>query len=128
MTEISMAERIRWQMQAASLLTQLLLRAAGAGLPAVAWTVAPAGSGLHGSCLVTETREGQRREHFEAWRAAVTAASGREPDDDRETTTPGGETRLAAQWREVPLRPGTRCPAVRVTLTASIWPADDEES
>lgn len=125
MRDITDAERIGWQMQAATLLTRLLDYAAKAGLPAITWTIAQAGSGLHGECLALPGT--LRREHLGSWRAAVTAASGQEPDQDRETTTPGGATRLVAQWNEVPLRPGTRYPAVRVTLSASIWPDDEDE-
>ena len=123
--EITDAERIRWQMQAASLLAKLLDRAAKDGLPAIAWTVTPAGSGLNGTCQ--ELPYAIRGEHFEAWLAAISALAGQEPEHDRETTTPAGETRRVVQWNAIPLRPGTRYPAVRVTLTASIWPDDDEE-
>lgn len=124
MTDITGAERIRWQRQAASLLTQFLERAAKEGLPVIAWTVGAYGAVLAGECLALP--HAQRREHFDAWKAAITALGGA-PAADREAAAGGGQTRLVAGWQQVQIRPGSAYPAVQVTLTASIWPDDEDE-
>jgi hypothetical protein len=124
-----MAEQITWQREAAVLLDKLLQLAAKNHLPAVSWTVSSYGAALHGEC--TAHPHPLRREHFTAWRDAITAASDCMPDADQEHTQPGGETRLVAQWPRLPLsvapKPGFP-PRVRVVLTASIWADDDEAS
>lgn len=129
MSDITPAEQIRWQRQAATLLGKLLELAAKQGLPPVNWTVHSAGSALHGEC--TGYPAAARRGHFTAWRDAITTASGQDPDQDHEHEFSSGETRLAAGWERVPLdlgrRPGRLYPAVHVTLSASIWPGDPQE-
>ncbi len=88
---ISDAEQIRWQRDAAGVLGKLLELAAKRGLPAISWTIAPAGARLVGHCYryPAETR----RADFAAWREALG-----EPDTDRETTTGSGIVRLVAAW------------------------------
>jgi hypothetical protein len=70
-----------------------------------------------------------RREYFTAWRNAITAASGQAPDINDEITTRPGQTRLIARWEwlHVALTKEWRSdPAAHVTLTAGIWPDEDE--
>ncbi len=126
--EISMAEKIRWQLQTASLLDKLLRYAAKNGLPAINWAVQSAGANLSGGCLAYP--DAQRREDFRAWKDAITSASGRAPDHDREHACSGGEIRLVCGWEHLPvgLAAGSpRYPAAGVTLTASIWPDEDQD-
>lgn len=127
MRDISSAERIVWQRQACALLASLLTVAAKDRLPAINWTVTGAGASLHGECLARPPA--LRREHFAAWKAAITAASGRAPETDREHEFSSGETRLVAGWEHLPVRLGAPAgqlyPSVTVTLTASIWPDDE---
>ena len=127
MPDITSAEQITWQRQAHALLGRLLELAAKDSLPAVTWTVVPAGAGLAAACQGYPVSD--RRGDFTAWRG-VLAGLASTPGTDRETTTAAGETRLVAQWERVPVRPGHPervYPTVRVTLAASIWPDDDEE-
>jgi hypothetical protein len=126
------ADQIRWQRQAAVLLGKLLELAAKQHLPAINWTVGSAGATLHGQCITHP--DSLRREHFSAWRDAITAAA-LDPDTGSEHTFVSGETQLLAKWDAVPvdlnprwhdLRPGSRAPSACVVLTVSIWPDDDE--
>src|SRR5258708_8848552 len=98
-------DQIRWQRQAAALLGKLLELAAREGLPPIAWTVQTAGASVVGQVL--SHPGAQRREHLNAWKAAITAASGKVPDHDHEHTFGGGETRLTVSWQHppVPLTP-----------------------
>ena len=130
---IGNAERITWQRQAAILLDKLLELAAKQHLPAINWTVANAGATLHGECITYP--HPLRREHFTAWRDAIAAAAW-SPDTDREHIAASEEARLLAMWERLPIdlnprwrdqRPGSRAPSVRVVLTASIWPDDEDE-
>jgi len=88
---ITDAEQIRWQRDAAGVLTKLLELAAKRGLPAISWTVAEAGARLVGQCYRHPTEA--RRATFAAWREALG-----EPDTERENTTSGGIVHLAATW------------------------------
>jgi hypothetical protein len=122
------SEQIAWQRVAAALLGKLLELAAKEHLPAINWTVVNAGATLHGECIAYPA-EPLRRDYFTAWRDAMTAAAGQAPDADSETTTTAGEIRLMAHWEwlHIALTAGRRNdPAAHVTLTASIWPDDDE--
>ena len=130
---IGNAERITWQRQAAILLDKLLELAAKKHLPAINWTVANAGATLHGECITYP--HPLRREHFTAWRDAIAAAAVVARTPTREHISASEEVRLLAMWERLPidlnprwreLRPGSRAPSVRVVLTASIWPDDDE--
>lgn len=121
-------DQVRWQRQAAALLGRLLELAALEGLPPVAWTVQTAGASVLGQVL--SHPDAQRSEHLNAWKTAITAASGKIPDDDHEHTFDGGETRLTVSWQHLPvgLAPGARTsPTAGVALVASIWPDVNEE-
>lgn len=130
MPDITNAERIVWQRQACALLASLLTLAAKDGLPAINWTVTGAGASLHGEVLARPPA--LRREHFAAWKAAITVASGRAPETDREHEFGSGETRLVAGWEHLPVRLGAAAaelyPSATVTLTASIWPDEENEN
>jgi hypothetical protein len=119
-------EGIAWQRRAATLLERLLALGAKEGLPVISWTVTAAGSALHGEVLTHP--HSARRADLAAWRGAITLASGAGPDN-KEHTFASGETRLVANWRRVPVtlapREGGR-PGVHVTLTASVWPDEEE--
>lgn len=118
------AEQIRWQRHTATLLGKILKLAAKEHLPAINWKVANAGATLHGECIVPHA---VRREYFTAWLEAITSASGADPDIDRETTMPSGETRLAARWEWIGVGLTTGrlgAASAHVTLTANIWPDD----
>jgi hypothetical protein len=87
-----------------------------------------AGATPHGDCIAYPSQP-LRREYFTAWRDAITAASGQAPDINDEITTRAGQTRLIARWEwfHVALTKGRRSdPAAHVTLTAGIWPDEDE--
>lgn len=128
MPDISSAERIAWQRRATTLLARLLELAADQALPAITWTVQATGASLSGESRATP--HALRREHFGAWKTAITAASGHEPDHGHEHRFSGGETRLVTGWRHLPVKLGAKrgelYPTVNVTLAASIW-ADDED-
>ena len=126
---ITDAEQIRWQRDAAGVLTKLLELAARRGLPAVSWTVADAGARLVGQCYRHPTEA--RRADFAAWREALG-----EPDTERENTTSGGVVHLVAVWD----RGGSAGKGLRpllsdrdgyqrasVVLAADIYAADDQE-
>jgi hypothetical protein len=124
---VSRGEQIRWQRQAATLLGKLLELAARQGLPAIAWTVQSAGASLVGQVL--SHPDASRREHLSAWKAAITAASGKAPDHDHEHGSTEAETRLLTSWERLPvgLAPVSKpYPSAGVALVASIWLDDDE--
>ena len=129
MTDISSAERIASQRRAHALLGRLLELAAKDDLPAITWTIQTGGASLSGQVLSHPGTE--RRERFEAWRDAITRASGQDPDHAREHGTGTGETRLVTGWDHLPVKLGASrdqlYPTVNVTLAASIW-ADGDES
>ena len=105
MTEISNAEKITWQRQAATLLGRLLELAAKKDLPPITWTVQDRGSfSLSGQ--VPSHPGTARRERFETWQAAITRASGRTPDHGHEHAFSGGETRLVTGWDHLPVKLG----------------------
>ena len=126
---ITRAEQIAWQRPDAALLAKLLELAGREGLPAITWTVQSAGASVAGQVL--SHPDAQRREAFNAWRAAITSAAGRAPEADREVATQGGETRLVAAWEHLPIGltlDSKRYPVrAGVTLTASIWPGADDD-
>jgi hypothetical protein len=127
MTDITPAEQIAWQRRAVILLGKLLELAVKKNLPPVTWTVGRAGCSLAGQ--VTGQEASDCRDTFTAWQAAITSASGQEPDHGREHDF-GGQTRLVADWDRIPvtLAPGTGVPPrVHVALAASIWRDDREE-
>lgn len=129
MPEISSTQRIAWQRQSATLLGRLLELAAKKDLPPITWTVQTGGASLSGQVL--SHPGAQRRERFDAWKAAITQASGRSPDHAHEHKFSGGETRLVTGWRHLPVKLGAKrdelYPTVGVTLAASIWPDEDED-
>jgi len=125
MSVISASEQIRLQRQAVGLLDTLLEMAAREDLPAVTWTVGRAGASLVGEVFAHPYT--RRREHWNTWKAAITAASGRVPDHDLEHAIgdTGGERRLTASWEHLPVgltRDSSRYPYAAVALVASIWP------
>jgi hypothetical protein len=115
-------EQITCQRRATILLGQLLDLAAKRGLPAVDWTVVSVGSGLTGQFFTLPYT--QRQADFRTWKAAITRASGKPPDADREHTRLSGETGMMASWAWLPmkLQPGTGEPGVKLILTAVIFP------
>ena len=120
-------QQITWPRQAAIALTNLLALAAKEHLPPLAWTVGHAGASVGGRVLGED-----RRGDFGAWKAAITAATGRAPDHDSDFAGGlGGEQRLVCTWKQLPvaLVPGSpRSPSATVTLTASVWPEEGESS
>ena len=100
---ISQADQARWQRQAAGELARIL--DAYPQLPAITWTVGPAGSVLAGQVngLVPEARV---REVFGLWRAALAL------EDHREQPGGGGTVFLHAAAR----RGG-----VAVSVTATVF-------
>jgi|HubBroStandDraft_6_1064221.scaffolds.fasta_scaffold00231_17 hypothetical protein len=130
-TAAELAEQIRWQRQAAALLGKFLELAAKNNLPPINWMVQSAGASLVGEVL--SHPDTQRRERFDAWKAAIAAASGRTPDQDTEHSlgTSGAETRLTVAWERLPVTltdDGKLRPGARVALVASIWPDDPDEA
>jgi hypothetical protein len=130
-TRAGHAEQITWQRQAAALLGKLLELAAKQGLPPINWTVQSAGASLVGEVLTHPDAE--RRGRFDAWKAAITSASGRTPDMDAEHSfgTGGVETRLTAAWERLPVTLADDAklrPSARLALVASIWPDDEDEA
>lgn len=123
------SEQIAWQRVATALLGKLLELAAKEHLPAINWTVVNAGATLHGDCIAYPSHP-LRRAYFTAWRDAIAAAAGQAPEIDAEHTTGAGEIRLVARWEwlHVTLTAGKRRdPAAHVTLTASIWPDEEDD-
>jgi hypothetical protein len=104
--EITHAEQAGWQRRAAAELGRIL--AEHPGLPALAWTVGPAGATLSGRVggLAPAARV---RAVFDAWRAALAL-------DEPQPGTIAGVTYLHA---------GTGRNRVRVTLSATV--CDDNE-
>jgi len=107
--EIIQADRARWQRQAAGELARIL--DAHPGLPAIAWTVGPAGCVLAGR-VNGLARAGQVRDVFDAWRAALALA------EYREHQVGGGAT-----W----LHPAARRDLVRVRLTATVFAGEEDD-
>jgi hypothetical protein len=64
-------ERLIWQRRAVRVLTGLLERAQGDGLPVIGWTVAHAGAALVARCFTHDPS--QRRGEFDAWCQALGA-------------------------------------------------------
>ena len=88
--EITQAGRARWQRQAAAELARIL--DAHPQLPAIAWTVGPAGCVLAGR-VSGLARAGQVRGVFDAWRAALAL------EGDREQASGAGTVFLHAAAR-----------------------------
>jgi hypothetical protein len=129
MSDITRAERITWQRQATALLGNLLALAAKQDLPVLTWTVRQAGASATGQFLGEPRSRGG---DFAAWKAAITAAAGREPDHDNEHTFGGdlGEKRLTCGWDQLPLalaEGSPRYPAASLTLTASTFPEEGSD-
>jgi hypothetical protein len=129
--DITDAEKTGWQRRAALLLDNVLALGVKQKLPPIAWRIGTAGSNLLGECVATPYAK--RRADFEAWKAAIGVAASQDPDHDTEHTFGGsdGETRLVTGWERVPVKlaPASGHPVtVTLTLVASIWPDDEEES
>jgi len=94
---ITQADRGRWQRQAAGELARIL--DAYPQLPAIAWTIGPAGSVLAGR-VSGLAPAGQVRATFSAWRAALAL------EQDREQESSAGTVFLpaAARRRGVKIR------------------------
>jgi len=107
--EIARADRARWQRQAAGELTRIL--DAHPELPAIAWTVGPAGCVLTGR-VNGLAPAGQVLDVFDAWRAALGLAG------HREHQLGGG-----AIW----LHAAARRDLVRVRLTATVFAGVQED-
>ena len=103
------ADRARWQRQAAAELAAIL--DAHPGLPAIAWTVGPAGCVLAGQ-VSGLAPAGQVRDVFDAWRAAL------ELEGHREHQLGGGAAWLHAEV----LRH-----QVRVRLTATVFAGEEDD-
>jgi hypothetical protein len=106
--QITQADRARWQRRAAAELARIL--GAHPGLPAIAWTVGPAGcvlagrvNGLAPPCQV--------REVFGAWRMALALEA------DREQPCAGGT---------VFLRAAARRSGVRVRIIATVFEGGED--
>ncbi len=104
---IGQGERARWQRRAAAELASILH--AHQDLPAIAWTVGPAGPVLIGK-VNGLAPAAQVREVFTAWRLALALQEG-----------PGHQLSGGVIW----LHAATRRNQVRVRLTATVF---DEES
>jgi hypothetical protein len=107
--EITQAGRARWQRLAAGELARIL--DAYPQLPAIAWTVGPAGCVLAGR-VSGLAPAGQVRGVFDAWRAALAL------EDRREQPTGAGTVHLHASAR----RGG-----VKVRVTATVFSLEGEE-
>jgi hypothetical protein len=105
--EITQADQARWQRQAAGELARIL--DAHPELPAIAWTVGPAGCVLAGR-VGGLAPAGQVRDVFDAWRAALAL------EEHREDQLGGGTTWLHAAARRH---------HVKVRLIATVF--DDEQ-
>ena len=106
---IIQADRVRWQRQAAGELARIL--DAHPGLPAIAWTVGPAGCVLAGR-VNGLAPAGQVRDVFDAWRAALAL------EEHREHQLGGGATWLHAAARR---------DLVRVRLTATVFAGEEDD-
>ena len=123
MSVITAGEQTRLQRQAVGLLDTLLEMAAREDLPAVTWTVGRAGASLVGDVFAHPYT--RRREDWNAWKAAITSASGSVPDHEHATGETGGEIRLTASWEHLPVgltRDSSPYPSAAVALVATIWP------
>ncbi|HEY5986937.1 MAG TPA: hypothetical protein VIV12_11260 [Streptosporangiaceae bacterium] len=107
--QITQADRARWQRQAASELTRIL--DAHPQLPAIAWTVGPAGCVLAGR-VSGLAPAGQVRDVFDAWRAALALGQ------DQEQPSSAATVFLAAAAR----RGG-----VTVQITATVFDGHDDD-
>jgi len=107
-TQITQADRAGWQRQAAAELGRIL--GAHPDLPAIAWTVGPAGCVLAGR-VNGLAPPGQVREVFGAWRMALAL------DADREQPCGGGTVFLHAAAR----RSG-----VKVRIIATVFEAGED--
>lgn len=107
--EIAQADRARWQRQAARELARIL--DAHPQLPAIAWTVGPAGSVLAGQVngLAPAARV---RGVFDAWRAALAL------EEHREHQLGAG-----TMW----LHAAARRHQVTVRLTATVFDEDEDQ-
>ena len=107
--EITGADRVRWQRQAAGELARIL--DAHPRLAAIAWTAGPAGCVLAGRVNGLAPGE-QVRDVFDAWRAALVL------EEHREHQFGGGVTWLhAAACRHL----------VRVRLTATVFAGQEHD-
>jgi hypothetical protein len=106
--EIIQADRAWWQRQAAGELARIL--DAHPGLPAIAWTVGPAGCVLAGR-VNGLAPAGQVRDVFDAWRAALAL------EEHREHQLGGGTAWLHAVARRH---------QVRVRLTATVFAGEED--
>ncbi len=106
--QITQADRARWQWQAAVELARIL--GAHPDLPAIAWTVGPAGCVLAGR-VNGLAPPGRVREVFGAWRVALAL------DADREQPCGGGTVFLHAAAR----RRG-----VKVRIIATVFEAGED--
>jgi hypothetical protein len=106
--EITQADRARWQRRAAGELARIL--DAHPQLPAIAWTVGPAGCVLAGK-VSGLAPSGQVRGLFDAWRAALALA------EDREQSSGAGT---------VFLRAAARRHGVKVRITATVFSEQGE--
>jgi len=106
--EIIQADQARWQRQAAGELARVL--DAHPGLPAIAWTVGPAGCVLTGQ-VNGLAPPGQVRDVFDAWRAALAL------EEHREHQLGSGATWLHAAARRH---------HVRVRLTATVFDGGED--
>lgn len=104
---ITQADRAGWQRQAAAELHRIL--DAHPQLPAIAWTVGPAGCVLAGR-VSGLAPAGRVREAFTAWREALALR-------DCQEQPAGGQT--------VHLRASARRGAVHVRVTATVFAAGD---
>ncbi len=107
---ITQVERGRWQRQAAAELARIL--DAHPELPAIAWTVGPAGCVLAGRVSGLAPAQ-QVRVVFAAWQAALALEAGREQ--------PGG-------GGTVFLHAAARRRGVTVRVIATVFEDDDEET
>jgi hypothetical protein len=104
---IAAGDRARWQRQAAAELRRIL--DAHGELPAIAWTVGPAGCVLAGR-VSGLAPAGQVREAFTAWRQALAL-------DDCQEQAAGGQM--------VHLRASARRGMVHVRVTATLFAAEE---
>jgi hypothetical protein len=91
------------------------------GLPPIAWTVQPAGMVLLGRALAHPMT--QRRDDWNAWRAAIASLAGRDADNATEHTDRDGTTRLVGQWEHA-LRLDGNGSRVTVVLVADLFAED----
>jgi hypothetical protein len=109
LSRVIQADRARWQRGAAAELAAVL--DAHPGLPAIAWTVGPAGCVLVGR-VNGLAPAGQVRDVFDAWRAALAL------EEYREHQLGGGATWLHAAARR---------DLVRVRLTATVFAGEEDD-